>query len=122
MLRWRPNTCDCEIQITHNFEFVDWVQKCPKHKNLNGQPLLDKVHSDHKTIMMNRGSINIPKIKILAAKKDRTNLRVWAQRKNDIVLLNQLSKLDDLHNDIIAERNSIRRTGTIEKNPNWKMK
>lgn len=43
-IRWRPDTCNCIIDMDPTtLDFADWVQKCPGHKEFDGQELLDNV-------------------------------------------------------------------------------
>ncbi len=43
-IRYSPDTCGCVIDLEHGSEkFVDWVKKCPGHKDLDGQKLIDAI-------------------------------------------------------------------------------
>jgi len=40
---WRPDTCDCILQINNNYRWVDTKKVCRLHQNLKGQFLVDTV-------------------------------------------------------------------------------
>lgn len=43
-IRWTPDTCNCIVDLEQGTtKYVDWVQKCLVHKDLNGQKLVDGI-------------------------------------------------------------------------------
>jgi hypothetical protein len=47
-VKWSPDSCLCQLIVDENFSFVNWIQKCQEHKNLNGVGLLNSVHTHNK--------------------------------------------------------------------------
>jgi len=43
-IRWTPDTCNCIVDLEQGTtKYVDWVQKCEGHKDLDGQKLVDGI-------------------------------------------------------------------------------
>lgn len=64
--RWTPDTCTCIIDIdSTTITFVNWVQKCFDHKDLDGQALIDAISTHNKTFQMAKAD-QADKEKVLA--------------------------------------------------------
>ena len=117
MPKWKPQSCACIIEVDQNFEFLDYIEKCELHKRHSGKQLLREIHKHQRAIINKHGQILIPHSKIHAAKGERLSIRKWAKKYNDVELLAQLSKLDELWSDVVKENKRIKKLGPGERNP-----
>jgi len=42
---WSSDSCDCKIIVNENFDFLDWIEKCFIHKNMNNRALIIAVQT-----------------------------------------------------------------------------
>jgi len=73
MVFWNPDTCHCRIEIDSNYNFIDWVQKCELHKNLNNQVLIVEVMKHNKSFNYKFGNIDLNPIQTKEIAQDRKN-------------------------------------------------
>ena len=49
-IKWSPDSCLCQLIVDENFKFINWIQKCKEHENLNGIGLLNSVHAHNRSL------------------------------------------------------------------------
>jgi len=75
--KWRPDTCDCEIEYNKNVNWISTIKKCRLHVRLNGQALLNAVTAQNRrfNLAFSIAPTN-PQLEIIYVAKSVNRLRI----------------------------------------------